>query len=310
VVITDQLDRNLLDLSTFNLGPMSFGGKTVVPPPGLTEFTTEVDLRPAENLLCKIEAQLASDTGLLTWRLTSLDPATGELAEDPLLGCLPPNVTAPQGEGSVLFTVEPKPPLATGTEIRNHATIVFDVNPPIDTPEWRNVIDNSPPQSHVLPLPATQPDPDVQLQWEGSDEGAGIATYTVYVSANGGAFTPLVSDTTDTAATFTGRIGDSYAFCSIATDVVGNVEPKQCPPQADTSIVIGPPAAACTGDCNGDGAVTVNELVLMVNAALGTASASACVAGDDNHDGAITVDEIVRAVNNALNGCDGKGTAP
>ena len=30
-----------------------------------------------------------------------------------------------------------------------------------------------------------------------------------------------------------------------------------------------PAAGACTGDCNGDGEVTVNELILAVNAALG-----------------------------------------
>jgi len=63
----------------------------------------------------------------------------------------------------------------------------------------------------------------------------------------------------------------------------------------------GPPT--CTGDCNGDGEVTVNELVLMVNIALGTTAVSECPAGDANDDGEITVDELVAAVNNALNGC-------
>src|SRR5262249_18638339 len=61
--------------------------------------------------------------------------------------------------------------------------------------------------------------------------------------------------------------------------------------------------AVCTGDCNGDGEVTVNELITMVNIALGTAQVSACTAGDVNGDGEITVNEIVAGVNNALNGC-------
>ncbi|MFQ5666633.1 MAG: hypothetical protein ACE5I7_09400 [Candidatus Binatia bacterium] len=65
--------------------------------------------------------------------------------------------------------------------------------------------------------------------------------------------------------------------------------------------------AVCVGDCNGDGQVTVNELITMVNVALGTADVSACTAGDANGDGQITVNEIVSGVNNALNGCPTEG---
>jgi hypothetical protein len=49
--------------------------------------------------------------------------------------------------------------------------------------------------------------------------------------------------------------------------------------------------------------VTIDELLTLVNIALGNAPASDCTLGDDNHDGHITVDEILTAVNNALNGC-------
>lgn len=309
VEIIDQLDTNALDLASFSLGPISFGDVTVTPPDGEAQYTAGVDLRPARNLIVLINAGLDKATGIATWRLTSLDPVTLNLTEDAAAGFLASNVNPPEGEGSVQFNVKPKPGLPTGTQSCNQATIVFDDNAPIDTPPWCTTIDNSPPQSHVLPLPATQLNPVVRLQWDGDDAGAGIATYTVYVSANGGAFTPLVSDTTDTAAIFTGRLGQTYAFCSIATDLVGNVEPKPCPPHADTSIVIGPPPTptprpSCVGDCDGDSQVTINELLLMVNAALGNVPASACVAGDDTHDGAITIDEILKAVNNALSGCN------
>jgi len=65
--------------------------------------------------------------------------------------------------------------------------------------------------------------------------------------------------------------------------------------------------AACVGDCNGDGNVTVNELIIMVNIALGSASVSVCPAGDPNNDGQVTVNEIVAGVNNSLNGCPVNG---
>lgn len=62
---------------------------------------------------------------------------------------------------------------------------------------------------------------------------------------------------------------------------------------------------ACVGDCNGDGAVTVDEVITMVNIALGVATIDACTAGDADSSGSITVDEIVTGVTNALEGCPG-----
>ena len=62
-------------------------------------------------------------------------------------------------------------------------------------------------------------------------------------------------------------------------------------------------SATCCGDCNGDGQVTVDEILTMVNIALGDTPVTTCEPGDANHDGQITVDEILAAVNQALNGC-------
>jgi hypothetical protein len=64
-------------------------------------------------------------------------------------------------------------------------------------------------------------------------------------------------------------------------------------------------APACVGDCNGDGAVAVSELITIVDIALGNLPISACVAGDSNGDCLITIDEIITAVNNTLSGCRG-----
>jgi hypothetical protein len=64
-------------------------------------------------------------------------------------------------------------------------------------------------------------------------------------------------------------------------------------------------AGVCVGDCGGDGEVTVNELLTMVNIALGNVPVSACEAGDTNQDGEITINEILIGVNNALTQCPG-----
>ena len=62
-------------------------------------------------------------------------------------------------------------------------------------------------------------------------------------------------------------------------------------------------AMVCVGDCNRNSEVTVNELITMVNIALGAADQSICVAGDADGSGEITIGDIVAAVNSARDGC-------
>ena len=70
-----------------------------------------------------------------------------------------------------------------------------------------------------------------------------------------------------------------------------------------TAGVTSAQSETCVGDCGVDGQVTVDEILTMVNIALGTADMSMCTTGDATHDGHITVDEILTAVNYALQGC-------
>lgn len=69
------------------------------------------------------------------------------------------------------------------------------------------------------------------------------------------------------------------------------------------------PAAACTGDCDDDGSVSIAELVMLVDVALNSAGVARCPAGDANGDGAITIDELIAAVSAALQGCPATPTA-
>ncbi|MDX2168469.1 MAG: hypothetical protein SF182_15450 [Deltaproteobacteria bacterium] len=67
--------------------------------------------------------------------------------------------------------------------------------------------------------------------------------------------------------------------------------------------------AQCVGDCNGDGEVTINELIVGVNIALGSANVSACPSFDANGDGEVAINELIAAVNAALSGCPATPTA-
>jgi hypothetical protein len=175
------------------------------------------------------------------WELRSIDPSTGEQPSDPLLGFLPPNLTKPEGDGFVTYTIKPDRNIATGTVIDAEATIVFDINEPIDTPAILNTIDAGKPTSTVGALPEISESPEFAVSWSGSDDanGSAIADYTIYVAEDGGEFTPWLENTALTEATFTGSPGSSYEFYAVAKDNAGNVQDLPTTAQAVISIASG-----------------------------------------------------------------------
>ena len=62
-------------------------------------------------------------------------------------------------------------------------------------------------------------------------------------------------------------------------------------------------ATGCAGDCDGNGTVSIDELVTQVGIALGGIGLEQCPVADANGDGAVTIEELVRAVSAALEGC-------
>src|SRR5262249_28679681 len=62
-------------------------------------------------------------------------------------------------------------------------------------------------------------------------------------------------------------------------------------------------AQTCGGDCDGDGRVTVDEVVTGITIALDQQSVLRCASLDPNVDQQVTIDELMTAVINALDGC-------
>ena len=62
-------------------------------------------------------------------------------------------------------------------------------------------------------------------------------------------------------------------------------------------------APACVGDCNLSGAVTVDDIITMVNIALGSAPIDACQVPCPDSPLEVVVSCIIEAVNNSLAGC-------
>jgi hypothetical protein len=123
--------------------------------------------------------------------------------------------------------------------------------------------------------------------------------YEIYQGKSAPPADPVVAGLGQTAIDFS--FGDENIWpppTPTPTDTPADT-PTQTPWPIDTET----PTPSCPGDCDGNGQVTVGELVTLVNIALGSTPPSACMAGDTDSSNDITVDEIIAAVNGALAGC-------
>ena len=239
VLIVDSLDTSVYDLSTFKLGSISVGEKMIQVPNGLSNYETIIDLRPSNNLLLKINAGLDISNGVVKWLFESLDPDNQMPTENPLLGFLPPNLNAPEGDGAVLFTINALSNIPENASISNKAYIYFDLNPAIVTNDWTNSVDNIKPISSVSLLNDTTTGAFVNVNWSGSDNGSGISSFDVYKSVNNGVFTKWLNNTTLTNADFYGLPDSTYSFFTIAIDSAGNKEDMKSVAEATTSFQVG-----------------------------------------------------------------------
>ena len=253
VTVTDQLDPSL-DWKTLEFTAVGFGDNIISIPANTQYYQTRVSMTYNDQTFdVDIELGLNLDTGEVYARFQSIDPNTNLPPANVLTGFLPPEDGTGRGQGYFSYIVQPKANLPTGTQIRNVALVSFDQGEAIatdqvdpydpsqgvdPTKECLNTIDAGPPTSSVSPLPATETTTSFTVSWSGTDDtgGSGIASYNVYISDNDGSFQPWLTGTTDTSATFTGQNGHTYAFYSIATDNVGNIEAAPTSAEATTLL--------------------------------------------------------------------------
>jgi hypothetical protein len=170
VAITDQLDVSKVDASSLRFGPVTFANQLVTPPFGASSFSLvvpfDVDgnpLTPLDNLDVHIDGNLdlnplSSTYGLVSWVFQAIDTNT---ALPPIFeGFLLPNITPPEGQGAVWYTVSALPGLVDGSIITNAAAIIFDTNPQILTGTWTNTILTATP-----PLTIQRVGNEVEVTW-------------------------------------------------------------------------------------------------------------------------------------------------
>jgi RHS repeat-associated protein len=250
IVVTDVLDP-AFDLHSFVITEIAIGSLSIPILPGAQYVYETVSLTATTGnpIDVVVEAGVDYDTRTLYLLIQAIDPLTG-FPPELLTGVLPPEDGTGRGQGHISYLIGVEPEVASGTVIRNIATIVFDLNDPITTNQIDPLdpsagtdpaleafitIDAGIPSSHVLPLPAARP-AAFEVTWSGQDEpsGSGVATYDLFVSTDGGEYLPWLIETTLVSALFEGEPGHAYSFYSIAKDHVGHAEPAPAAPDATT----------------------------------------------------------------------------
>ena len=80
---------------------------------------------------------------------------------------------------------------------------------------------------------------------------------------------------------------------------------------AAVAALLGAPARAqCPGDCDGNGEVSIDEVVTAVNIGLAILPLERCAAADRDGDGEVSIDEVIAARNFGLADCPGAAPTP
>lgn len=277
VVITQQLDADL-DWRTFRIDDFGFGDQ-IIDLDGKSAFyqkRLDYTADPTRGFFLDVTASVDVTTGIVTWTMTTIDPATGDLPQEASIGFLPVNDTVydanhdvvvqgtGKGEGYVTYTVRAKSASPTGTVVDAQARIIFDTEEPIDTPAIFNTLDAGVPTSQVISFAnSTTADGEFLVQWTGEDDeaGSGLRDFSIYVSIDGSDFEIWLPDTTLTEAIYIGSQGHTYRFFSTVRDWAGNEEVESG--VADATITVTGATGSLSGtkfeDFDGDGVRDAGE---------------------------------------------------
>ena len=295
IYLTDNLDVDKFDLSTFCPTSVRIGNKTAELD-GAKNFVTTLDMRPEIYAIAQVEGTFDEQTGNASWHISTLDPMTMEPTTDAMIGVLPVNNDG-LGIGEVSYNISLKPDLAHGSEVKNQAGIVFDNNEEILTPVWTNVIDKVAPESRITAV-EQQDESTASISVNITDKLSGPWCYDVYVQYGTGSAWMKAAENVPAGSKANVKIyeGINHGFYVVAKDMAGNVEQKEAAREY-TLITEG----AMPGDVNGDGKVTITDAVAIISYIRGENPQGFNVsAADVNGDEQITLADAVAVIDSIL----------
>ncbi|XP_064637828.1 uncharacterized protein LOC135494016 [Lineus longissimus] len=251
VVIKTEISESV-ELRTFRLGPIGFGEIALDLDYSKAMHRSALDLSRSRSYAVRIQAGIDVIERTAWWELTTVNASTGELIPDPLIGFLPPNNNASQGEGYVTYEIAMKSSLPHMSKVKAKAAIVFDENEVIETPEIYNTIDATKPSS-VLMVQENISEPMLQIQ--SSDTGASVRRVNIYRLTSEGQLSPFLQDLEGETAILLQDLPvheNNMSLVSIASDNVGNMEEKVINASL-TTVSVTTSTARCPGGCSGNG---------------------------------------------------------
>lgn len=236
IVIIDTLDKSVYDFSSINIKEVQIGNNTLSILPNSKGYTGQLILE-AQGCIARVNAELDTLSGVLSWTFKSLDLNDLSEVTDPFIGILPPNVNKPEGEGYVSFSIRLKDTPIHEFAFGNQAEIYFDANDPIVTDIYMNTFDLMAPESSVKQLETLQDNVTFNIEWESMDPNSGVYKTELWVSENGEAYELVFqADASINSMEFTGLEGQDYSFYTVSTDKVGNRE--SIPAVADATTMV------------------------------------------------------------------------
>lgn len=151
-----------------------------------------------------------------------------------------------------------------------------------------------------MPIHGTMPgcDGPCRIYELAVDAAPGGAPDTLYAATANGVYT-----STEWTSTWT-PLNTGIAGKEVRRVVIDPHDPSVLYAATSSGVYSIRQAQGCAGDCDGDAAVSIAELVAMVDIALGRNSMAACGAADADRNGALVVSEVISAVEHALMGCE------
>jgi len=244
VTINCPINDNM-ELSSFRLGSFGFGD-FVLDTKFNSYFHQElVDVQEQTGDFVFIQASLNIASSEAVWLFQSIDPLTGLPPTDPYAGFLPPN-NGTTGQGHVTFRIGLKRDVADLSKIYENASIVFDENPPIDTPPIFYTVDRSSP---TVVVNMTQDSGGVLLQFDTSDNGSGTRNVDLFRVSDAEELSLFRAEINQSATVLQNLpVNQVVRFAAVASDNVGNV--GQIVGSDIFTVIV---KAACPNDCSGNG---------------------------------------------------------
>jgi RHS repeat-associated protein len=222
--VTSQLDADF-DPATFRLGEIDLGDLRIRVPDDRTWYETRIDARSSLGVFINVSAGVDLATGLITWDLAAIDPATSDVSNNPSLGLLLPDGSAASRYARLYYSVGPRSNVADGASLDGSAAIAFNGGTPVNTNVASNIVDAKAPVVTFIPNPLPVKSPtSFNLTWTGDDGagGTGVAYYNVYYQVDGGSFALWATNLTGTSVKFKGKAKHAYGFTVVAFDNAGN----------------------------------------------------------------------------------------